>query len=138
MTYAQITIDARRALLDALVALRPHRDALVLVGAQAIYLYTGDADVEIATTTKDSDIAVVPARLGPDPISTRHSRPPGSFTTSPVNRASGSLRMGFPLSYLFPRVCSLAVVAEGAFRRTASGHLDGYPDWKPPQWTTCQ
>lgn len=41
MSYAQITIDARRALLDALVALRPHRDALVLVGSQAIYLTRG-------------------------------------------------------------------------------------------------
>ncbi len=41
MSYAEISIAARRALLDALIALRPHRDALVLVGSQAIYLYTG-------------------------------------------------------------------------------------------------
>lgn len=37
MSYAQITIDDRGALHDALVALRAHRDALVLVGAQATY-----------------------------------------------------------------------------------------------------
>lgn len=68
MSYTQIAIDARRALLDALVALRPHRDALVLVGSQAIYLHTGDADVPVVTTTKDSDIVVLPARLGGHPL----------------------------------------------------------------------
>lgn len=67
MTYAPITIAARRVLLDAVEALADHRDGLVLVGAQAIYLYTGDADVAIATTTKDSDIALIPMRLPADP-----------------------------------------------------------------------
>jgi hypothetical protein len=67
MTYSPLARATRRALLDALVALRPHRDALVLVGAQAIYLYTGDTDVAIAPETKDSDIVVVPDRLGADP-----------------------------------------------------------------------
>lgn len=67
MSYSAITIAARRVLLDALEALAEHRDGLVLVGAQAIYLYTGDADVPIATTTKDSDIALIPIRLASDP-----------------------------------------------------------------------
>ena len=39
----------------------------MLVGAQAIYLYTGDADVAIATTTEDSDIALIPIRLASNP-----------------------------------------------------------------------
>lgn len=60
MPYSDLLVRARRALLDAVLALDAHRDALVLVGAQAIYLYTGDADVEIATTTRDSDLAVIP------------------------------------------------------------------------------
>lgn len=67
VTYAPITIAARRVLLDALEALHMHRDGLVLVGAQAIYLHTGGADVAIATTTKDSDVAIVPARLALTP-----------------------------------------------------------------------
>jgi len=37
----QIYVDARRALLDALDALGPQAAAIVLVGAQAIYLHTG-------------------------------------------------------------------------------------------------
>jgi hypothetical protein len=34
-------IEARRTLLDALDALESHRDSLVLIGAQAVYLHTG-------------------------------------------------------------------------------------------------
>ncbi len=67
MTYAPLMIAARRVLLEALEALEDQRDALVLVGAQAVYLYTGDADVAIATFTKDSDLALVPSRLAPAP-----------------------------------------------------------------------
>jgi hypothetical protein len=67
MTYAPVTVAARRVLLNALEALQDHREGLVLVGAQAIYLYTGDTDVAIATTTKDSDIALIPSRLRSEP-----------------------------------------------------------------------
>ncbi|MGK2937859.1 MAG: hypothetical protein ACSLFR_08655 [Solirubrobacteraceae bacterium] len=67
MSYAAITIAARRVVLDALEALEDQRDGMLLVGAQAIYLYTGDADVAIATTTKDSDVALIPARLRAEP-----------------------------------------------------------------------
>ncbi|HEY4281384.1 MAG TPA: GSU2403 family nucleotidyltransferase fold protein [Conexibacter sp.] len=63
MTYTATTVLARRTLLDALQALKAQRDALVLVGAQAVYLYTGEADVPIATQTKDSDLVVIPADL---------------------------------------------------------------------------
>lgn len=49
---------ARTALLDALDALRGHLDALVLIGAQAIYLWTGTADLALAETTDDSDLAI--------------------------------------------------------------------------------
>jgi hypothetical protein len=46
-------VAARRVLLDALDALRPHRNALVVVGAQAIYLRTGAGDIGIAPYTTD-------------------------------------------------------------------------------------
>jgi Nucleotidyltransferase len=67
MTLGPAYVAARTALLDALEALDDHRDALVLVGAQAIYLYTGDGDVAIATETNDSDVLVDPQILEPDP-----------------------------------------------------------------------
>jgi hypothetical protein len=40
----------------------------VVIGAQAIYLHTGAADVALAEATKDSDLAVDPRALGDDPL----------------------------------------------------------------------
>ncbi|HUP21692.1 MAG TPA: GSU2403 family nucleotidyltransferase fold protein [Thermoanaerobaculia bacterium] len=57
----------RRALLDALEALGAHRDAVVVIGAQAVYLQTGGVAVALAETTKDSDLAVDPRVLGGTP-----------------------------------------------------------------------
>jgi hypothetical protein len=51
---------ARRVLLDALDALGDQRDAVVLVGAQAIYLHTGDTDLAVAPFTTDGDVAINP------------------------------------------------------------------------------
>lgn len=50
----------RSALLDALGALHRHLDALVLVGAQAVYLHTGDAELIVVPTTTDADLALYP------------------------------------------------------------------------------
>jgi len=58
---------ARRVLLDALEALGEQRAAITLVGAQAIYIHTGDADLAVAATTTDADIAVDPGALLGDP-----------------------------------------------------------------------
>ena len=59
-------VAARRVLLDALDALTAHFDALVLVGAQAIYLHAGEGDLAVAPYTNDADIAVNPAALTPE------------------------------------------------------------------------
>lgn len=60
-------ILARRVLLDALEALGPQRDALVLVGAQAVYLHTGPAGLAVPEFTTDADIAINPELLTDDP-----------------------------------------------------------------------
>jgi hypothetical protein len=57
-----VYIQARRVLLDALEALDEHRSALVLVGAQAIYLRTGEGGLAVAPYTIDGDIAPDDAR----------------------------------------------------------------------------
>ena len=62
-----LLVRARSALLDALDALAPHLDAVVVVGAQAIYMHTGKLDVALAEATKDSDVAVDPRVLPDDP-----------------------------------------------------------------------
>jgi len=53
-------------LLDALEALRGQLDAVVLVGAQAVYLHTGEGDLAVAPTTTDADIALAPDDLSAD------------------------------------------------------------------------
>ena len=59
-------VRARRALLDALDALEPHLDAIVLVGAQAVYLHTADTELAVAEYTTHADLAVAPCRLATD------------------------------------------------------------------------
>jgi hypothetical protein len=58
---------ARAALLDALEALGGQRDAVILVGAQAIYLHTGEIDLAVPEYTTDADVVIDPARLQPRP-----------------------------------------------------------------------
>ncbi len=62
-------VAARRVLLDALEALDEHLGAVILVGAQAIYLQAGEADLEmtVAPFTTDADLSIDPGRLGADP-----------------------------------------------------------------------
>lgn len=59
---------ARRVLLDILEALAEHRGAVILVGAQAIYLHTGESDLATAPYTTDGDLALDPGDLGPTPL----------------------------------------------------------------------
>ena len=61
-------VRARNALLDAADALAEQLDAVVLVGAQAIYLHTGDADFAVAEYTTDADFCVAPADLSDTPL----------------------------------------------------------------------
>jgi len=60
-------VAARTVLLDALDALRAHRHALIIVGAQAVYLRTGSAGLTVAPFTTDGDLALDPATLSRDP-----------------------------------------------------------------------
>jgi hypothetical protein len=56
-------VAARRVLLDALEALQPHESALVLAGAQAVYLRTGPDSLPIAEFTTDGDLTIDPELL---------------------------------------------------------------------------
>ncbi|WP_019873207.1 hypothetical protein [Sporichthya polymorpha] len=51
-------VEARRVLLDALTALDQHLPNLILVGAQAVYHHTGDADLNVPLMTTDGDLAI--------------------------------------------------------------------------------
>jgi hypothetical protein len=60
-------VVARRVLLDGIAALQPHHAALTVVGAQAIYIRVGEADIAVAPTTNDGDISIDPQLLGDSP-----------------------------------------------------------------------
>ena len=60
----ELYVLARRLLLDALGS---HRDAVVVVGAHAVYMRSGDADLAVAPHTTDGDLAIEPAALGEAP-----------------------------------------------------------------------
>lgn len=63
-----LLVRARSVLLDALHALHEHIDAIIVIGAQAVYPRTGGIDVALAEATKDSDVAVDPRMLADDPL----------------------------------------------------------------------
>jgi hypothetical protein len=63
----ELYVLARSVLLDALEALGTHREACALVGAQAIYLRVGEADLAVAPFTTDGDLAIDPRRLSDVP-----------------------------------------------------------------------
>jgi hypothetical protein len=54
-------------LLDVLDVLGPHLKSVVLVGAQAIYIHTGEADFAVSPFTYDADLAINPKELADDP-----------------------------------------------------------------------
>jgi hypothetical protein len=58
---------ARRALLDGLFALEPHLGSIIVIGAQAVYLHTGPAELAVAEFTTDADLAIAPEFLAENP-----------------------------------------------------------------------
>lgn len=66
--FDPLYVLARRVLLDALEALGSQRSALILVGAQAIYLHTGPAGLAIPEYTTDADIGIDPQFLSDQPL----------------------------------------------------------------------
>jgi hypothetical protein len=64
-----VYVAARRTLLDVLEALGPQRQAVTLVGAQAIYRYTSeDTSLAVAPYTADADLALDPDLLLDEPL----------------------------------------------------------------------
>jgi hypothetical protein len=100
-------IRARSALLDALDGLGPHRESVILIGAQAIYLHTGDTEFSVAPFTYDADLALDPRSLPDAPKIIEAMREagftqtdqPGIFTKSDrsqvdlLNRYQGGIYM---------------------------------------------
>lgn len=65
---ADLLTRTRAVLLDALEALAEHRAAVVVIGAQAIYLHTGATTLALAEATKDCDLTIDPRILDAAPL----------------------------------------------------------------------
>ena len=129
----------RRALLDALDALASQHDGLVLVGAQAIFLHTGDVDEAIATETKDADLAIDPAALHATPLLETAMTSAG-FHLDVTNPQPGSWisRAGYPVDLLLPEAVSgrSGKGRAGASRRTTRCPRAGCSASRARSWTT--
>lgn len=104
---ADFEVSARRALLDALEALGSHAEAVVLIGAQAVYLHTGDAPVALAPFTKDVDLALDTRALGGAPL-IEDAMAAADFVLDPAARQPGAWLSptGFPVDLLVPEALS--------------------------------
>jgi hypothetical protein len=126
---ADLLVQARSALLDALGALADHRDAVVVIGAQAIYLHTGAVTLALAEATKDSDLTLDPRALGDQPLLEEAMRTAG-FELDPVSGQPGAWinPHGIPVDLMVPE----ALAGRGgrrqapALRRQAhhQGHIE--------------
>lgn len=90
-------------LLDALIALDAHRDSVVVIGAQAVYLHTGSAQVAVAEATKDSDLSIDPRTLGDDPL-IEEAMSRAGFQHDPLADQPGSWlsSSGIPVDLMVP------------------------------------
>lgn len=96
-----LLVRARAGLLDALQALEGQRDALVVIGAQAVYLRTGELDVALAPATNDSDFSLDPRLLQDDPRIEQAMRRAGFL---PSAQPGSWLREdGIPVDLMVPR-----------------------------------
>lgn len=98
-----LLIRARSVLLDALTALHVHRESVVVIGAQAIYLHTGLAPVAVAEATKDSDLAIDTRTLGDDPL-IEAAMTEARFYLDPARRQPGAWMSpsGIPVDLMVP------------------------------------
>ncbi|WP_069162921.1 hypothetical protein [Nocardia altamirensis] len=97
-----LLIRARTVLLDALDALAEHRHAVIVIGAQAVYLRTGGISVALAESTKDSDIVLDPRSFGTDPTIEAVMRKAEFFPSCTGQPGSWVNAAGIPVDLMVP------------------------------------
>lgn len=96
-------VQSRAALLDALDALAEQRDAVIIIGAQAVYLHAPPGLSRLAESTKDSDLAFDPRGLNDNPrIEEAMSK--AGFILNPRSRQPGAWQTatGIPVDLMVP------------------------------------
>ena len=100
---ADLRLRTRRALLDALEALAEQRDAIVVIGAQAVLLRTGAIEAAIPEETKDADLGVDAGALRDDPRLEQALERAGFYKDSERPQPGGWIsRDGIPVDLMIP------------------------------------
>ena len=121
-------VRARTALLDALDALEPHLDALVLVGAQAVCLHTSDTELAVAEYTTDATSQSLPASSP-----TRHcseTRSPPTASPHAYTPVAGSVRTASTSTSWCPKRSPAPELAAPGSAGTANAPPGAPRDWK--------
>lgn len=115
-----LLVRTRSALLDVLEGLVDHREAVVVIGAQAVHLRTGGVDVALAETTKDSDVALDPRMLAEDPRVEAAMQSAGFFPS--VNGQPGAWvnAEGVPVDLMVPESLAGAAHLDALFASGAA------------------
>lgn len=105
----ELTVVARRVLLDALTALTPHLRGVTVVGAQAVYLRSDDIELPVAGSTRDADLALAPDLIDHPPEIDRIMRGIGFKVPKPQQPGTwtrpeqvGHTRVDIPVDLLVP------------------------------------
>jgi hypothetical protein len=112
---SDVLVLARSALLDALEALADHAESVVVIGAQAIYLHAGRADVALAEATKDSDLAIDSRTLAGHPL-IEEAMGRANFIPNPTSKQPGAWisPTGVPVDLMVPEALAGAAGRRGA------------------------
>ncbi|MBW8172123.1 hypothetical protein K0651_03555 [Ornithinimicrobium sp. Arc0846-15] len=96
-------VQSRIALLDALDALADHRDAVIIIGAQAVYLHAPPHLSPLAESTKDSDLAFDPRALNESPL-IEEAMSKAGFVPDPTSQQPGAWQtpVGIPVDLMVP------------------------------------
>jgi len=97
-----LILEARSALFDAMRALGPHQNSVILVGAQAVYQHTGKINVAVAEYTRDSDLALDVSTLADEPEISNLLKSAGFYQAIGANPGAWLNSKGIPVDLMTP------------------------------------
>ena len=112
--------EARGLLLDALVVLAPHREALIVVGAQAVYEHVRLVEGLEQPSTNDGDLAVDPSLVTPSASIYRAMLDAGFFQARPERSGIYSREPTEPGGK--PHYPTLDLIAPGSVAGSSRSH----------------
>lgn len=94
--------EAKSALFDAMSALGPHRNSVILVGAQAVYQHTGNINIAMAEYIRDSDLVLDVSTLVDEPEISYLLKTAGFYQAIGANPGAWLNSRGIPVDLMTP------------------------------------